>query len=66
MKRSEMIEILQKEFPAWNDQVELDSYDFHGILDILDKQGMLPPKQENQWPINNPEINENWRIWESE
>lgn len=43
MKRSEVISILLKEFPSWNDQIELDEYDAHGILYILENIGMEPP-----------------------
>ncbi len=41
MNEAQVIELILKEFPSWNDQIELDEYDVRGLLSILGKRGLL-------------------------
>lgn len=72
MKRSEMIWDLASEIIISGLDNGFDiAYDkaqdmADKVLKRAEKEGMLPPKQDKQWPKGNPEINENWRIWEDE
>jgi len=45
MKRSEMIQIILKEFPKWNNVIKLDNYDAEALLNIVEEAGMLPPEK---------------------
>lgn len=41
MSEADILALLKKEWPEWNDQTALDDYDFKAIILILKKAGVL-------------------------
>ena len=41
MSTEQIVEILLRDFPEWNDQIELDEYDAKAIVLILKKAGVI-------------------------
>ena len=66
MKRSEMIEKITDRLASFN-TAKLSHEDLATLmLTVVEKAGMLPPKQDKEWPKFAPETDINWRMWEAE